>query len=290
MTTGITIGRRLVRSSMNRPSERRACRRSVSRSSAPSAIAPSIAVETACFASSMRSSASGAYTQPRVTISGPVRTSPGLGVDGQDHDDHALFGEDPPIAQHAVADVADDPVDVHVAGGHRVPFAVGALGRERDDVAVFTDDDAILRDADLARELRVVHEMPVLTVHRHEPLRLEQVEQELQLFLRRMTRDVHRRRAIVHDLGARSVERIDHARDVRLVARNRVGADHHDVVGRDLHVLVLVRGHERQRAHRLALRTGADDAHLARRELGRLLDVDHRRGRECRRSHARAPW
>jgi mRNA degradation ribonuclease J1/J2 len=43
MTTGITIGRRRVRSSMNLPSERRAWRRSVSRSNAPSAIAGAIA-------------------------------------------------------------------------------------------------------------------------------------------------------------------------------------------------------------------------------------------------------
>src|SRR5260370_967675 len=39
---------------------------------------------------------------------------PHLGVDGDDHDDHAFLGEGAPVAQHAVADVADDPVDVHV--------------------------------------------------------------------------------------------------------------------------------------------------------------------------------
>ncbi len=40
-------------------------------------------------------------------------------------------------------------------------------------------------------------------------------------------------------------------------------------------MLVLVRRHQRERAHRLTLRAGAHDAYLARRELGRLLDVDH---------------
>ena len=38
-----------------------------------------------------------------------------LRVDGDDHHDHALLGEVLAVAQHAVADVADDPVDVQVA-------------------------------------------------------------------------------------------------------------------------------------------------------------------------------
>ena len=41
-------------------------------------------------------------------------------------------------------------------------------------------------------------------------------------------------------------------------------------------MLVLVRGHQRQRAHRLALRTGADDADVAGRVARRLVDVDAR--------------
>ena len=41
-------------------------------------------------------------------------------------------------------------------------------------------------------------------------------------------------------------------------------------------MLVLVRGHQRQRAHRLALRTRADDAHLARRVPAGFFDVDDR--------------
>ena len=82
--------------------------------------------------------------------------------------------------------------------------------------------------------------------------------------------------AVVHDLRAGAVQRVDDARHVRLVAGDRVRADHDDVVGGDLHVLVLVRGHQRQRAHRLTLRTGADDADVAGRVAGGLLDVDDR--------------
>ena len=41
-----------------------------------------------------------------------------LHVDGDDHDHDALLGEHLAIAQHTLADVADDAVDVEVAGRH----------------------------------------------------------------------------------------------------------------------------------------------------------------------------
>ena len=118
--------RAAARALVDEPAERLAARGgAASRSrSRPRLAASAIDARTACFASSRRSSASGAYTQPRVTISGPVTISPVCGVDGDDHDDDALLGERAPVAQHAVADVADDAVDVHVAGGHRAPFDV----------------------------------------------------------------------------------------------------------------------------------------------------------------------
>ena len=107
-----------------------------------------------------------------MTISGPVTISPVRGVDRDDHDDDAFFGERPPVAQHAVADVADDAVDVHVAGRHRAPLDLDAVVAERDDVAVLADEHVVGGDTRLAGELRVVHEVAVLAVHRDEPLRL----------------------------------------------------------------------------------------------------------------------
>ena len=60
MTTGITAGRRFVRSLMNLPSDRRQWRRRVSKSVAPSSAAAWSEASTAAFASSSSSSASGA--------------------------------------------------------------------------------------------------------------------------------------------------------------------------------------------------------------------------------------
>ena len=147
----------------------------------------------------------GVHPTPRHDL-GTGHDLAGLRVDGDDHDDHAFLGEHPAVLEHAVADVADDPVDVHVARGHGPALAERAFGRERDDVAVLADDDAVGGHADVAGELRVVNQVPVLAVHGDEPLGLEQIEQELQLFLRRMPRHVHRRRAVVHDLRPRAVQ------------------------------------------------------------------------------------
>ena len=77
-----------------------------------------IAWRTTSAHSSSSSSASGAYTQPRVMISGPVRMAPSSMATRDDDDHHALLGEHPAVAQHALADVADDAVDVEVAGRH----------------------------------------------------------------------------------------------------------------------------------------------------------------------------
>ena len=182
-----------------------------------------------------------------------------------------------------MADVADDPVDVHVARpaprarSPSAPSGVSVIASPSSQMSTWSAATPTSR-ASCAWCTRWRYSPCTGTNHSG----VKQVEQELQLLLRRVARHVHRRRAVVHDLGAGAVQRVDDARHVRLVARDRVRADHDDVVGRDLHVLVLVRGHQRQRAHRLALRTGADDAHL----VGRVAWASRRcrspRGRECR--------
>src|SRR5207237_1083791 len=109
------------------------------------------------------------------------------GVDGHDHHDHALLGEAATVAQHAMADVADDPVDVEIARRHRPPVDVHTVRPEREDVAVLADDDAVVGQPDLARQAGVVDHVPVLAVHGNEPFRLGQVQHELELFAGRVT-------------------------------------------------------------------------------------------------------
>ena len=70
---------------------------------------------------------------------------------------------------------------------------------------------------------------------------------------------------------------VDDPVDVALVAGDGVARQDDRVVLADLDPLVLAARQQRQRRHRLALRTGGDDAHLAGRVLVDVLDVDQRR-------------
>ena len=115
MTTGMTAGRRRVRSSMNRPSDLRAWRRMVSKSVAPSSAASAIDASTTCLRLLEQVLGLGRVDPTAGDDLGTGHDLAGLRVDGDDHDDDALLGQVAPVAEHAVADVADDAVDVHVA-------------------------------------------------------------------------------------------------------------------------------------------------------------------------------
>src|SRR6516225_7566586 len=104
MTTGTIMGRRRVRSLTKRPRAERARRRSVSKSPAPVSADSSKAVSTAWRASSSRAPAPGDDLRAGEHL-------PRFGVDGDDHDDHALLRQYPPVTENALAHVAHDPVD-----------------------------------------------------------------------------------------------------------------------------------------------------------------------------------
>ena len=87
--------------------------------------------------------------------SGPVRIAPVVHVDGDDHDHHALLGQHPAVAEHALADVADDAVDVEVAGGH-LPGDADAVVVEHELVAVLADERALGGHAHRLGQLGVV--------------------------------------------------------------------------------------------------------------------------------------
>ena len=78
-------------------------------------------------------------------ISGPADDLAALGVDGDHHHDHPLLGQHPPVAQHPVADVADDAVDVEVAGRAPSPSKSMPVVVEHDRVAVLAQQDPVAR-------------------------------------------------------------------------------------------------------------------------------------------------
>ena len=151
----------------------------VSKSMAPSSAASCSDSRTAAFASSSSSSASGAYTQPRVTISGPVTSSPVVestvtittttlprrGCGGR----AARRGRRRRRCRRR-----------KVAGRHRAPFDVDLPSSlEREHVAVFADEHVVLGHARPPRPGARGGPCAVLTVHGHEPLGLHDVEEIL---------------------------------------------------------------------------------------------------------------
>ena len=121
-----------------------------------------------------------------------------------------------------------------------------------------------LGDADLFGEPRVVLQVPALTVDRDEPARPHQREHQAQFLGGGVTARVHRVGGHVVDVGAGAIHGVDHPVDRRLVARDQRRRQHHGVALLELDPLVLALRHQRERAERLALASGADHDHAAR--------------------------
>ena len=131
MTTGMIAGRRRVRSLMNRPSARRGV--AADRLEVGGALVGRLGERRPHRGLGLLEQLVGlGRVDPAAGDDlGAGDDLAGGGVDGDDHDDDALLGEVAPVAQHAVADVADDAVDVQVAGGHRPPLDVDVPSRRR---------------------------------------------------------------------------------------------------------------------------------------------------------------
>ena len=209
-------------------------------------------------------------------ISGPVSTLRGLRVDGDDDHDHALLGEHAAVAQDALADVADDAVDVQVAGRHPSDRGQSVVG-ELEHVAVLAQQHVVVGDTHRPPEPGVGDEMAILAVDRHVVVGPHDRQVGLDLVGLGVPGGVDVDDAGVDDLGAGAQQAVDDAVDVALVAGDRVTRQDHRVVVAELDELVLDASKQRERRHRLALRSGGDHAHLAGLVAVDVLDVDHRR-------------
>ena len=193
---------------------------------------------------------------------------------GRDDDEDAVLRQAAPVAERDVLDVADaEPVDEGHAGLDAVGDAHAVRG-QLDDRPVLGDHDPLVRDARVARELGVGGEHAVLAVDRHDGSRPHEREERAQLLGARVPRDVHRRDLLVEDLGAVLREPVDRVVDAELVPRDRLRRDDHRVTPLDRDVRVVAVGDARQRGHRLALATGAEDEDAVGRQVHRLLRRD----------------
>ncbi|CAB4965633.1 unannotated protein [freshwater metagenome] len=205
-------------------------------------------------------------------------------IDANNDDYHALFGQDPPIAQDAASDIAHDAVDIEVARrdlrGWTQPSVV-----EGDLVAVGANDDLRGSHTHLASQLCMGNEMAVLAMHGHEMLRAGDGQKHLEVFCFGVTRSVHIGDTGVNNFSAGPDQTIDHLGNIGFVSGNRVRT-HDDNVGvAQGKPTVFIRRHERQRRHRFALRTCGDDAHFFGREVADIGDIHESRFWNVEKSH-----
>ena len=204
-----------------------------------------------------------------------------LGVHGQRDGNHAVLGQDLAVAQHHGADVAD-PLAVDQDAPGRKPLEPPSRARaDLDAGAVLDEKDPFRRDPHALGQPRVPEQVAILAVHRHEVSRPGEAQHQLEILLAGVTGDVDEGVVLVEDLGAATVERVDHAADGALVAGDDTGRDDDQVARGDLHVLVLAGRHQGQRGVRLALAAGGEDHLLVRRQLDHRLQRLHQARRHA---------
>src|SRR6266487_553087 len=109
---------------------------------------------------------------------------------------------------------------------------------------------------------------------RHEELRSDQAQHQLQLFLRAVAGDVHIREALVEHLGTLAEEIIDRAMHHLLVARYRRCREDHCIARLYANLAMILIRDTRQGRSWFALTPGTDDHYLFRLKLIDILDAD----------------
>ncbi len=172
-------------------------------------------------------------------------------------------------------DVADaEPVDERDARLDPVDDARRGSRAKLDHGAVLGDHDAVGRHARVPGELAVRREHPVLAVRRHDAAGSHEGEHRAQLLGAGVPGDVHVRDLLVQHLGAHLGEPVDRVVHAQLVPRHGLRREDDGVAAVDRDRRMVVVGDPRERRHRLALAAGAEDHHLARRQVHRLLRLD----------------
>ena len=115
----------------------------------------------------------------------------------------------------------------------------------------------------------------VFAMVRHEVSRLDQIEHQLLLFLRRMSRRmVAGQRRIGYDVGTDLGQLVDDSGYGDTIARNRVGREQYRIARNNVQILVRTVGNPAEGCHRLTLGTGADDADAIGRQRIQIVSGD----------------
>jgi hypothetical protein len=221
----MTTGRRRVRSSMKRPSERRAAPH---RLGSRWRLRPRRRRATPDDPPRVRAGPRLGCVDPAADDLGAGDELTGSGIDRDDDDDDTSSANAPD---------AHTPCRCRRRSRRRTCSRAGTARRStsrpsgpRSIVAVLAHEDVGRATPASRGELRVVHEMPVLTVHRDEPLGLQQVEHELQPSCGVPDTCTFEFRSCTTSAPARCNAPMTVTRSTR--SRDRAGADDDDVARR----------------------------------------------------------
>ena len=192
----------------------------------------------------------------------------------RDDDQHAVLRHVPAVAQRDVRDVADaDPVDERDAGLDVIGDAHAA--RESSTTSPFSaitielaGTPASCASRACAACIRYSPWIGIIAFGRISD------EQRTQLLGACVARDVHVGVLLVQHLCAVLRQPVDRVVDAQLVARHRTRRDDHRVAALDLDRRMVVVRDARERRQRLALRAGAEDQLLVRRDVVEVGGLD----------------
>ena len=198
---------------------------------------------------------------------------------------HARLREELAIAERDLADVGERATRVEIEPPRR-----DRIGHHRDDlvlaqlhgIAVLGDHAGKRIHSRSLGGPRVCGEHAVFAVDRDEAPGADEIDHHPLLTLAGVAAGVHQLRragAARHHPASAPYQVVDDVAEGPVVPGDHAAGEDHQIVLLELHGRMLAEREPRQRAARLALRTGAEDDELPRRKVPRRLRIDERIGR-----------
>ena len=170
----------------------------------------------------------------------------------------------------AIAGVDADAAYVDFAGLARAELV------EFENVSAFDQHDFADRSAHGASHFGMQLQLAIFTMDWDEVARLDQIDDQLELFLTGVSADMDWRggSVFIDDVGFAAEEMVDHPVDGFFVAGDDAAGENDRVTLFDFGMLMIVDRRPRQRRHGLALRAADQDTDFFRREILHLPGID----------------
>src|SRR5487761_2119877 len=130
-------------------------------------------------------------------------------IDRKNNDDDSLLSKNLSIAQYAVGDVSDDPIDIEISRRNTLT-KINSIVIQDDGVSVLTEQHRFRVHAHLDGKSRMTQQVPILSMHGNKTLWVRNRQQRRKLTLFCVTALVHVRDSRMDDLSAAPREPVHH--------------------------------------------------------------------------------